>query len=152
VRLGLEKQRSLVDDHLASAIGQLANSPQGELANSGVHDRRQSLSGLIIGEDHCSELLPIEGVIGAEHALAEALNDFVPSRLTRPDDFSGQLIRVNDVRPEPAQDRRDSAFARCDSSGQPHQFHGITGTYGMKEPAAQGGSTPELALPEKGVL
>src|SRR2546425_3838517 len=61
-----------------------------------------------------AEAVPIQGAIGAEHVLAEDLDDLLQSRLARRDHLAGQHVSVHEVRPALHEEARDRAFASGD--------------------------------------
>ena len=83
-----------------------------------MEDFFEIVSGLVIRKNHPAQCGAIEIARPVDHVVPEALSDFVQSRLSRRNKFSGDDIRIDYGDTERGEHVRDGGLAAGDAAGQ----------------------------------
>src|SRR5438445_2919878 len=130
MRLRFDQQSGIVDNDGMRRLGvDLLASALLLDCHIGMDDGIQPRKLLGVTKYCMAEAVPIQGAIGAEHVLAEDLDDLLQSRLARSHHLAGQRVSVHEVRPAFHEEARDRAFAGGDPACQPYLQHGRTLTH-----------------------
>ena len=105
----------------------------------GVDELRLELTAQgLVGEDQGPHPWPVEVALGRQHLRPEGLHDGRQAGRAPRDDLAGELVGVDDDRPELTQDRGHGALAGGDAPGQ-SDAHGGTLLWGRGRPVADRG-------------
>ena len=115
---GFKQERRFINHKRRSASSGFCYFVLRHLANLGMGDGFQLFSCIRLVEDKFAQFFSVQGLVRLQDLFAELIDDLIPGRLMRFDNFSGKRIGIDDSGAKSAKNSRCGAFTRSDAAGE----------------------------------